>query len=116
MVERGMLSTLADERRFQVEIYEDFEDIAISQSEWDAFMESVDAEIFLTFDWCRSWWKFYGKKRKLKIFIFRERKNICGTGIYFCEMGPFAEDSAVYRLRRMRGISKKRGRFQGDIP
>lgn len=82
-----------DEQRLQVEICEDFEDSSISQTEWDAFMESVNAEIFLTFDWCRIWWKFYGKKRQLGIFVFREEDNICAILPLFFEkiwLGPIS--------------------------
>jgi len=82
---------LLDARKLQVQVYEDFDDLLVLQPEWDAFMESVDAEIFLSFDWCRIWWKFYGKKRKLAVFVFREGNNICALLPLFLDtiwLGP----------------------------
>ena len=93
MEKQNTLNSLVDEQKLQVEVYEDFEDLYILQPEWDAFMESVDAEIFLTFDWCRCWWKFYGKKRSLTIFVFREENNICAILPLFLEtiwLGPIS--------------------------
>ena len=88
-----MSNGFVDERKLRVEIYENFEDLCILQPEWDAFMEFVNAEIFLTFDWCRIWWKFYGKKRRLAIFVFREDNNICAILPLFLEtiwLGPIS--------------------------
>jgi CelD/BcsL family acetyltransferase involved in cellulose biosynthesis len=93
MEESDMANNFVDERELQVEVYENFEELCGLQSEWDAFMESVDAEIFLTFDWCRIWWKFYGKKRRLAIFVFREQNNICAILPLFFEtiwLGPIS--------------------------
>ena len=93
MAKKNNSTNEIDEQTLQVELYESFEDLSISQPEWDAFMESVDAEIFLTFDWCRIWWKFYGKKRRLGIFVFREEKTICAILPLFLEttwLGPIS--------------------------
>ncbi len=59
----------------QIQVYNNFEQLEAFQQEWDSFVESVSGDIFLTFDWCRIWWKYYGTKRKLKIFIFRNRAD-----------------------------------------
>lgn len=55
----------------QTEIYDNFEQLEAIQQEWDKFVESVGGEIFLTYDWCKIWWKYYGKNRDLRIFVFR---------------------------------------------
>lgn len=68
-----------------VEIYHSFEALADQQQEWDHFMESSGSEIFLTYDWCRTWWKYYSHKRNLAIFIFRDGSEICGLLPLFCE-------------------------------
>lgn len=80
-----------DGQTLQVDVYKNFDDISALQPEWDAFMESVDAEIFLSFDWCRVWWKYYGKKRQLAIFVFRHQNDICAILPLFFEklwIGP----------------------------
>jgi hypothetical protein len=74
-----------------VETYSDFNELAPIRQEWDNFVESLGGEIFLTFDWCRVWWKYYGHKRDLMIFIFRNGGEICGILPLFLEkiwIGP----------------------------
>lgn len=74
-----------------VEVYENFEELEIIQQEWDSFVESVGAEIFLTYDWCRIWWKYYGKNRDLRVFVFRSSGELIGIIPLFLEkiwMGP----------------------------
>jgi len=91
MVECNHAECLITEPKLLVQIYDDFESLRNMQPEWDAFMEAVDAEIFLSFDWCRIWWKYYGKKRKLAVFIFRDGNNICAILPLFLEkiwLGP----------------------------
>jgi hypothetical protein len=75
------------------DIYSDFEDILIIRKEWDEFIETIGAEIFMTFDWCRVWWKYYGSERRLKIFIFRHDSRIVGIVPVCWErilIGPFS--------------------------
>jgi CelD/BcsL family acetyltransferase involved in cellulose biosynthesis len=75
----------------QLQVYESFEDLMRLQPEWDEFIESVGGDILLTYDWCRSWWKYYGTDRSLKVFIFRAGANICGLLPVFFEkiwLGP----------------------------
>jgi CelD/BcsL family acetyltransferase involved in cellulose biosynthesis len=54
----------------QVQVYDNFEELAALQQRWDSFVESVGGDIFLTYDWCRIWWKYYGRRRRLQIFLF----------------------------------------------
>jgi CelD/BcsL family acetyltransferase involved in cellulose biosynthesis len=75
-----------------VETFCSFDELVAIQQEWDDFMESIGAEVFLTFDWCKVWWSYYGKNRELYIFIFRNNnKEICGILPMFIEhlwIGP----------------------------
>ncbi len=41
-------------------------------------MESVGAEIFLTYHWCRIWWRHYGGGRELRNFIFMLDDSVVG--------------------------------------
>ena len=75
----------------QTEIYRNFEQLKAIQQEWDEFIESVGSEIFFTYDWCRIWWKYYGKNRQLKVFIFRSNNKLMGIIPLFFEkiwLGP----------------------------
>ena len=60
------------------------------QKEWDEFIEGIDGEIFLTYDWCRIWWKYYGAGRELRIFVIRRDKAIIGILPVFLERLGFA--------------------------
>jgi len=85
------LAIVADSKEMKLEIYDNFEDLETIQSEWDQFVESAGGEIFLTYDWCRIWWKYYGKNRTLKIFIFRRSDELVGIIPLFFEkiwLGP----------------------------
>ena len=75
----------------QVEVASSFEQLEPIQCEWDAFVESVGSEIFLTYDWCRIWWKYYGRGRKLYILLFRSDAELVGIIPLFFEniwLGP----------------------------
>ena len=68
-----------------------FEEVESIRLEWDRFVEAQTADIFLTYDWCRIWWKYYGNKREPVIFILRSDGNICGILPMFVEqirVGP----------------------------
>ncbi len=68
-----------------VKVYDNFEELEAIQQEWDNFVELVGSEIFLTYDWCRIWWKYYGKNRQLKVFIFRSDNKLVGIIPLFFE-------------------------------
>jgi len=75
----------------QVEVYDSFGPLESLQSEWDEFMESLDCEIFLTYDWCRIWWKYYGTGQELRVFIFKHQDKIVALIPMFSEkirLGP----------------------------
>ncbi len=76
-----------------VDVFDNFDELAPIQQEWDNFVESVGAEIFLTYDWCRVWWKYYGKNRSLRIFVFRYEGALVGIIPLFLEkiwLGPIS--------------------------
>ncbi len=62
-----------------------------NQEEWDLFVEINGGDIFLSYDWCSIWWKYYGSDRKLKIFVFRSDDDLVGIIPLFFEtvwLGP----------------------------
>jgi CelD/BcsL family acetyltransferase involved in cellulose biosynthesis len=82
---------VAASKGIHVDVFDNFNELASMQQEWDDFVESVGAEIFLTYDWCRVWWKYYGENRAMKIFVFRCRNRLVGIIPLFFEkvwMGP----------------------------
>lgn len=74
-----------------VDCFHNFNDLQLIKNEWDNFISLVCGEIFFTYDWCRTWWKYYGTKRDLAIFVFRSGNEICGILPVFREklwIGP----------------------------
>lgn len=79
--------------RVHMEVYDDFEKLEHIREDWDRFVESVGGEIYHTYDWCRLWWKYYGDKRDLKIFVFRNSSGLTGIIPLFFEtirIGPLS--------------------------
>ena len=79
--------------KVETKVYKSFDELTSFQQEWDSFVESVGSEIYLTFDWCRIWWKYYGEGRDLKIFIFFVNGDLAGIIPMFFEkiwLGPFS--------------------------
>jgi len=60
------------------EVYDSFEAVPHSSEDWDDFVAKAGGDIYLSYDWCRVWWKHYGQKRDLRIFIFRKEGKIVG--------------------------------------
>ena len=72
-------------------IYDCFELLESIQPEWDDFAQMANCAIFMTFDWLRIWWKYYGAGRQLKIFVFRHEGQLVGIIPMFFEkirLGP----------------------------
>ena len=72
-------------RRLRVEVFKTFEEVRHLQWQWDEFINMIDGEIYLTYDWCRIWWQHYGRRRKLRICIFRSEGEIVGIIPFFIE-------------------------------
>ncbi|UCC98846.1 MAG: GNAT family N-acetyltransferase [Phycisphaerales bacterium] len=74
-----------------VEVCDSFERLQAIQQQWDQLAESVGSEIFLTYDWCRIWWKYYGAGRDLRVYVFRSAEKLVGVLPLFFEsirLGP----------------------------
>lgn len=78
-------------KTIDVKVYDSFDQLESMQLEWDGFVESICCEIFLTYDWCRLWWKYYGAGRQLRLFVFRQGGTLIGIIPMFFEkiwLGP----------------------------
>ncbi len=65
------------EKMLSCQIVSDFAD-APSADEWDALVERAGGDVFSTYDWCRSWWEFYGGGRRLEIHVFTDGGRLAG--------------------------------------
>jgi len=53
-----------------------FDEVTCSQSEWDEASLRLGGSIYMSYDWLRVWWEFYGKGKELRLFIFRDGQRI----------------------------------------
>ncbi len=83
--------------KLQNNVYKNFEELQNIREQWDNFIESIGCEIFLTYDWCRIWWKHYGQAKPLRIFVFKDADKIVGilpTYIDNISIGPLCIKAA----------------------
>ena len=66
-------------------IIDDIKEFVKIQNEWDkALVDSGADNPFLLSDFIITWWKYYGKNRKLNIFLLSDGKNIiAGMPLFF---------------------------------
>ncbi|MFC1635875.1 GNAT family N-acetyltransferase [Planctomycetota bacterium] len=72
-------------------VYRSFDQLQMFCEPWDRLALSAGSEIFLTYDWCRIWWKYYGKNRELIVLIFQNENDLVGIIPLFYEtiwLGP----------------------------
>jgi CelD/BcsL family acetyltransferase involved in cellulose biosynthesis len=62
---------------------EDIDEFSGIAGEWDALVASGDPQPFLLSDFIITWWKYFGKGRKLRIFVLYENAKIKG-GLALC--------------------------------
>ncbi len=52
---------------------------------WNDLVETADCTIYQTFEWQRTWWKYFGKSRKLNVLVMREGSTLVGIVPMFIE-------------------------------
>jgi len=62
----------------ELSIHDSFDSLESVAEEWNGFVLEETNSIYLTFDWCRVWWEFYGRNRRLAVLIFRSEGRIVG--------------------------------------
>ena len=76
---------MTDKKNLTCKVYTSFHELSNIQEEWDKFLLDVNGDIYLSFDWCRVWWTFYGKGRDLKIFLYYNEDTLVGIIPIFIE-------------------------------
>ena len=71
------------------EVFDTFDDANISREEWDGFIFDVGGDLYVTYDWCVIWWRHYGAKRRLRLFVFRRGMRLVGLAPFFIETVRF---------------------------
>lgn len=88
----GPSATRTAEAPITTTIATSIEAAGISREEWDNVVLDTEGDIFSSYDWCRIWWRHYGKDRLLRLLIFRQQGRLVGLAPMFIErigLGPF---------------------------
>ncbi len=73
--------------------FDSFKDIENLKEDWDRCVLECNSPVYMTFDWCKTWWDFYGDKMTISIILFYSDSNLVGIlPVYFQKIfiGPFS--------------------------
>lgn len=76
----------------RVRIERGFRDMAELRDQWDQTVAELGGSIYMSYDWARTWWEFYGANRDLRLFLFSANGKFVGVvPIYIDRIGwgPF---------------------------
>lgn len=68
-----------------------FEDSQPIRQAWDAAVLRAGADIYQSYEWCRTWWRYYGEQRELHLLLFYQGDILIGIVPAFIEklrLGP----------------------------
>jgi CelD/BcsL family acetyltransferase involved in cellulose biosynthesis len=57
---------------------ENYSDFITLQDIWNSLLQQSDNTIFSTWEWLSTWWKHFGKERKLRVLVAQEKDKILG--------------------------------------
>jgi CelD/BcsL family acetyltransferase involved in cellulose biosynthesis len=91
---RPKMSTLAEctdgmaSSRLSCRIFDSFAGLDHLRLAWDQACLRAGGSVYMTYDWIRVWWAFYGKGAELKLFVFFTGENIeAVVPIYIVTLG-----------------------------
>lgn len=73
------------EADLKVKRFDSFEEALQIREEWDNLVERTGGDVFNTFDWCATWWKYFGKCRKLILIAVRSDDDLVAVWPLFRE-------------------------------
>jgi CelD/BcsL family acetyltransferase involved in cellulose biosynthesis len=59
--------------------YNSFNELESLREEWDRCVLECNSSVYMTFDWCKTWWDFYGRKKELSIQLFFRGNKLIGV-------------------------------------
>jgi len=69
-------------------VFGDFSECDSFRKDWDAAVLSFGGSVYMTYDWCRTWWEFYGTGRQLRILVcYEDAKIVAIIPLYVDEIG-----------------------------
>jgi CelD/BcsL family acetyltransferase involved in cellulose biosynthesis len=73
------------------------------REKWDRATAQAGGTVYMSYDWCRTWWQFYGGNKELRIFFCRANDELIGILPLYIDVigiGPFR-----FRIARLIGAS-----------
>lgn len=58
--------------------FNDFSKLENFRESWDNFVLECKSTVYMTYDWCVTWWEFYGDKKELSICVFYDDNILIG--------------------------------------
>src|ERR1039457_352731 len=55
-----------------------FEALQHLRGHWDDAVIRLGGSIYMSYDWARTWWEFYGAGKELRIFLFTSADRVVG--------------------------------------
>lgn len=89
--------------KLSLKIMNSFAELGISAKEWDEFVEKLNAPVYMSYDWCRIWWEFYGGGKELAVFLFYANESL--TGIIPIYVDTFGIGPLRVRVARLVGAN-----------
>jgi CelD/BcsL family acetyltransferase involved in cellulose biosynthesis len=90
---------VAVDSTFTVRILHQFPEDSDLQEKWDNLVERLGGCIYMTYDWCRTWWRFYGEGKSLRLYLFTFETDLVGVLPLYIEAIPLGLTSlSVARL------------------
>lgn len=80
-------------------VYDTFDGLDHLRDAWDALVLQTNSSIYMTYDWVRIWWNFYGESAELKLFVFAAGGRLVGiVPIYIDTVGCWPLHLRIARL------------------
>src|SRR5690348_2794015 len=86
-----IVEPIAEPTRLTVELVDTFDRALRNAASWDALLRQYGVDLYMSFEWCRIWWKHYGGHRPLQIFFFWAENELVGVVPMFIDsigIGP----------------------------
>jgi CelD/BcsL family acetyltransferase involved in cellulose biosynthesis len=63
---------------FECRLAANFAALEISRVDWDTATAELGGSVYMSFDWVRTWWEFYGAGKDLRLFVCSAGRKIVG--------------------------------------
>jgi hypothetical protein len=76
-----------------------FDDVGVDRNTWDDAVALLGGSVYMTWDWLRTWWQFYGNVHGLRLYVCAAADRIVGLiPLYIDEIGLWPLRFRVARL------------------